>query len=80
MSTFARHHAELRRAVSAHKGREMRTREIKELFEKDYPALNSAWVHPSDHCENHVCKGACECALTSMSIFSKRKRGLYFVR
>jgi|GEM_PF-2651358 hypothetical protein len=37
------------------------------------------WIYPSDHCENHACRGTCECARSQDAIFRKVARGTYIV-
>lgn len=66
--------------MAASKGQELTTSEIKKLFSESFPELNVDWVHPSDHCDNHSCLGACECALSDRAIFFRISRGRYLVR
>ena len=40
---------------------------------------NAQWVLPSDHCVNHINKGACFCAITTQAIFERISRGKYKV-
>ncbi len=80
MSTFARYHKQLADCMAAFKGQELSTHAIKKHFSARNPGLDVAWVHPSDHCDNHTCKGACECARTDGAIFSKVGHGRYVVR
>ena len=79
MSTFARHHKELKVSVANFKGQTLTAAFIKTNFSKLYPNLDVAWVLPSDHCANHICKGACECAKTPNAIFERVARVKYLV-
>jgi len=68
MTGFAKYHDELIALFSMHKGQEFTAGQIKDMFEKKYPGLRSDFVHPSDHCIDHVCKEACSCATTDKAI------------
>ena len=78
--SFARHHEELRVLMKRHTGETLKAAQIKQLFAMAYPALNVDWVSPSDHCDNHICKGACACAQTGSAIFTRVGHGLYEVK
>lgn len=79
MSNFAKHHDELKEAVKPHIGLELSYSSIQSIFSEKHPTLNVAWVQPSDHCDNHSCKGACDCSETGIAIFSKISKGNYLV-
>jgi len=79
-SITSKHHNELVSAMLPFRGRELTTAEIKECVEECLGGQIAQWVHPSDHCSNHTCKGACECACGNTAVFDRLKRGLYRVR
>ena len=79
MSNFARHHYELKKVMESYKDKELATSFIKSIFSEKLPKLDAAWLHPSDHCNNHTCKGSCGCSKTENAIFSKVSRGIYLV-
>ena len=70
---YAKFHDELAEAMSPYRGRTFQNKDIVGLFEEAYPHLNSGWVQPLDHCVDHTCKGACACAGTEKTIFSRPK-------
>lgn len=77
--SFAKHHDELAAAVAPHKGVTLSAKQIRQLFQEKYPHLDVKWVQPSDHCVDHTCKGACDCAETERAIFSRPKWNTYVV-
>ena len=77
--SFAKHHDELKKLMSRHKGQEFTHGEILSLFKKEYPDLDADWVQPSDHCIDHICKGGCSCAKTDEAIFRRPGRNRYVV-
>jgi hypothetical protein len=79
LSNFAKHHDELKKVMESYKDKELATSSIKSIFSEKLPKLDAAWLHPSDHCNNHTCKGSCECSKTENAIFSRVSRGLYLV-
>jgi len=79
MGSFARHHDELKNAFVDLKGCTLTTKSIKEVIGLKIPEFDENWIYPSDHCINHICKGACDCAETSNAIFERLDRGLYKV-
>jgi hypothetical protein len=80
MSGFAKYHKELKSLMEQYRGKVLKTAEIKRLFSEKYPKLDVSWVHPSDHCDNHTCKGACDCSETNDAIFSRVKHAYYLVK
>jgi hypothetical protein len=70
-------HNPLAAAMRPFEGKELETAEVIEKFIEAFPHLNDKkdWVQPSDHCRNHICEGACECAQTVGAIFEQVKRG-----
>ncbi|TMO28659.1 hypothetical protein CWC28_08510 [Pseudoalteromonas sp. S4492] len=79
MGSFARHHGKIRECFVEFRGSELTTKEIKSIIKLKMPSFDERWIHPSDHCINHTCIGACECAKTDSAIFERIKRGLYKV-
>lgn len=79
MGSFARHHDEIRENFVEFSGSTLTTKAIKSIIKLKMPAFDESWIHPSDHCINHTCKGACECAKTDSAIFERMGRGLYKV-
>lgn len=78
--SFAPYHDELIGLMKKYTGETFKAAQIKSLFENDYPHLKVEWLSPSDHCENHTCKGACYCSMTEKSIFRRVSHGVYEVR
>ncbi len=54
-----------------YKGRTFTAGEVKRLFEERYPHLKVDWVQAADHCIDHICKDACQCAQTEDAIFHR---------
>lgn len=77
--TVSRHHDDLARIMRPFQGKELTTAQIKDHVEEESGHLVAQWVHPSDHCSNHTCEGACECARSDRAIFEQIQRGLYRV-
>lgn len=76
----SKHHSDLSALMQPHKGKVMKTAEIRNQINGSRVFKDVAdWVLPSDHCRNHTNKGACECAGTERAIFERIKRGLYRV-
>ena len=80
MSGFAKYHDELVALFATHTGETFTAAQIIDMFEKKYPDLRSDFVHPSDHCIDHICKEACSCAKTEQAIFMRPDRNTYIVR
>lgn len=78
--SYARYHDELASLMSRYRGKTFSNKQITTLFSEAYPHLNVGWVQASDHCIDHTCKGACDCALTERAIFSRPKHNTYIVR
>ncbi|MGB3717263.1 MAG: hypothetical protein WA996_22805 [Candidatus Promineifilaceae bacterium] len=77
--TYAKYHDELAEVMSRYRGRTFGNGEIVKLFEEAYPHLNSRWVQASDHCIDHICMGACDCAETEKALFSRPEYNTYVV-
>ncbi len=80
----AKHHDELARLMAKHKGCMFTAGEVKEFFEKEYPPdeyphLRVDFVQASDHCIDHICKEACDCAKTDKAIFRRPAWNTYIV-
>jgi hypothetical protein len=79
--TVSRYHDALANAMRPYKGQELTTAKIKEYIRQSSELQDvEQWVLPSDHCQNHTCKGACRCATSDRAIFVKVRRGAYLVR
>jgi hypothetical protein len=79
MSVLAKYHKELKSLMEHYKGKVLKTSEIKKLFSEEYPKLDVSWLIPSDHCDNHTCKGACDCSETNNAIFTRVRYAYYWV-
>ncbi len=77
--SFAKYHKELEQILGNFKNEVLKTSEILSIFEKNFPGFDVSWVHPSDHCINHTCKGACVCSQTDEALFRKVEHGYYEV-
>jgi hypothetical protein len=75
-------HAALVRALAGKSGQTLTTAEIRALVEERVPEIgqNIQWLFPTDHCDNHTVKGACECSQTKDAPLSRVSRGLFQVR
>jgi len=79
--TSARFHDGLKQAMASRSGETLRTSQIKRIVEGVLNlAEHAQWIHPSDHCINHMNEGACYCALTDEAIFEQIRHGIYRVR
>lgn len=76
----SRYHDDLARLMRPYQGQQLTTAEIRQRVEQSLPYADGQWVQPSDHCHNHTCEGACDCAKTDRAIFERIKRGRYRVR
>lgn len=77
-----KYHEFLASAMLPYNGQTLKKHEIMAALLVRYPHLSEKelqWIYPSDHCENHACKGACDCARSQNAIFSKIARGTYKV-
>jgi len=79
LAGVARYHDELAQLMCKHKGKTFTAGQIKQMFRDAYPDLRDDFVAPSDHCINHTCKEACDCAGTDRAIFSRPRRNTYIV-
>jgi hypothetical protein len=54
----------------------LKTAEIKNIIES-VPTFKrqGRWIYPSDHCINHMNKGACYCSMTKNALFFQIARG-----
>ena len=59
----SQYHDFLASAMLPYDGMTLRKHEIMMALLAKYSHLSDKrdWIYPSDHCENHVCKGACVC-------------------
>ena len=75
-------HEEFKQAMGPYRGRTLATSRINEITGGDPALTQHLRTHPfpSDHCNNHTNKGACECACSEDAIFEKVERGVYRVR
>ena len=75
-------HQFLELALRKVNGQILQTKQIRELVRVEAPEVGERiqWLHPSDHCENHVPKGACECGGTENALLARVERGMYKVR
>lgn len=65
-------------AVRSHRGKELRTYEIRKIVSKAFPQFSMGSLLPNDHAEGN--KHPCTCAGTNSRIFDRVERGLYLVR
>lgn len=68
--------------MKPHQGKQLKTSEINIIIEEaQIPANESQYMQPSDHCDNHMNKGACACAFNKegSAIFRQLEKGLYYV-
>lgn len=77
--SYAHYHDELSKLMQSHKDQILTSTEVKRLFTEAYPDLRSDFVQATDHCIDHTCKGACDCAQTNKAIFSYLKRNTFRV-
>ncbi|WP_434033014.1 hypothetical protein [Cupriavidus sp. a3] len=78
----SKYHKFLASAMMPYNGQTLKKHEIMAVLLAKYPGLSEKqrqWIFPSDHCENHVCKGACDCAGSQNAIFRQVSRGTYIV-
>jgi len=77
----SQYHDFLASAMLPYKGQNLKKHEILMALFARYPHLSekSEWIFPSDHCENHVCKGACRCAGSHSAIFRRVAYATYTV-
>ncbi len=75
-------HGALVRALAGKSGQTLTTAEIRALVEERVPEIGKTiqWLFPTDHCDNHCVKGACECSQTDDAPLSRVSRGLFQVR
>jgi hypothetical protein len=80
--TVSRYHDRLGAAVTAHRGQELKTAQVQEIYAAAYPdASELQWVMPSYHAFNHPdCKEPCTCAGTHRAIFDRVRYGVWRVR
>lgn len=79
--TSAKFHDDLKQAMKAYRGRELKTSEINDIIKNNQTlSSNAQFIQPPDHCSNHTNKGACYCAMTEQAIFKKIRHGVYLVR
>lgn len=76
-------HSYLLNAMSLYKGQDLSRSEILKILRERYPELEEkiekGWIHPTDHCINHTCKGACDCSISEDAIFKRIKRGMFHI-
>ena len=74
-------HEKIAQAVHAYKGREMSALEIQKVVFWHSSDLKGEldWILPSDHCNNILHEGACDCAFTENAIFEQMTQNIYKV-
>ena len=74
-------HEKIAQAVHAYKGRELSTIEIQNIIFSNDPTMKGKmdWILPSDHCNNILHEGACDCAFTENAIFEQMTQNIYKV-
>jgi len=77
MPKRAPYHDELAILMSNYRGRTFTAGEVQNLFRQKYPNLRWDWVQASDHCFDHICRDACDCAQTDKAIFRRPARNTY---
>ena len=73
-------HNKLKEVMVPYKNKVLQTARFIEIIEKVHDFRGQEqWIYPSDHCKNHMNKGACYCAETDDALFEKIARGQYRV-
>lgn len=80
MSPLPQYHKEISEAMSTYRGKELTTREIREIVLTRHPGLLPGFVIPSDHRVNGKPKESCACCGTESALFEQLGRGVYRVR
>lgn len=76
----SRFHQGLASIMRPLRGQELTTADIERIVRRELDPQDAQWIQPSDHCKNHTCEGACECAGRETAVFERIERGRYRVR
>jgi hypothetical protein len=71
-------HELIAKALKAHSGRELETKQFNEIILDAFPDFNEGSLLPNDHASGN--KGACPCAGTESRLLDRLGRGLFRVR
>jgi hypothetical protein len=80
--TVSKHHDRLAQAVTSHRGRELKQRDIRAAYIDAYPMQRDdlQWLMAADHCLNHANRGLCGCSRTDDALFERLGHNRYRVR
>jgi predicted HNH restriction endonuclease len=75
-------HDALLRALAGMQGQILSPAEIRQSVHARVPEIGNRiqWLFPSDHCDNHVVKGSCQCAGADAAPLTRVGQGRYLVR
>src|SRR5262245_11952785 len=74
-------HDRLAQAMAPLAGEEVTQAQVQNAYAEAYPdAADRQWVQAPDHCIDHTCQGACECAQTRAALFERLGHNRYRVR
>lgn len=74
-------HDQLGRAIVPSRGSVVGPTDVRKVLVQMFPSTKDLidWVEPTDHCVNHINKGACECAYSATALFERVGRGRFLV-